>query len=490
MSLDRFLSLVLDRLPCIPDDYCTVAFPKMRLAPGLDDLNAPDVFSERLLQAQLMKNWYAVIHLNNTRTSVYDSGAAEEQYERLRRDFVFSLPDAFALNEPNKDWDSQLPMLDRQRQMLRISIFALLCQLFRPLLQLDASQMEEMPQYKQDLVRTHRGYLLRAAISLLDSIRCLHELMGGNQNKFFLLSFYTFEAAILLCMHLLSVDPSRKILTQTRAFNACKDLWNSTGVANGASMARSNIMSQAQCRVHIDEALKRLNMLREVSTIADLGAKKLGQVAARLTMELPSLPDHQSSPGSLMGQELGNCAGQVPRNQQTASTGSWVDLDTSRHDCPTRFSLNANATVAPWIDDLSKDSLESLIAEPAPWPTSQSADWTAYWSPENSSSVNSRSDSSRASFASNATFGHGSEGSSAGCSQYSMFHHPPIKSLIPIETPSCFKEDVSFHVSPLDIAIQQHQGNLLPPKSGNTDVESAWDSLLSDLPNELWEDNM
>jgi hypothetical protein len=487
--LFRFLSLALDRLPCIPDEFCTVAFPKMRLAPGIDDFNAPDVFSERLLQARLTKNWYTVIQLGNTRTSVYDPGAAEEQYESLRRDFVFSLPDVFALIEPNKDWDSQLPMLVRQRQMLRISIFALLCQLFRPLLQLSASQMEDMLQYKQDLVLTHRDHLLRAAISLLDSISCLHELMGDNQNRFFLLSFYTFEPAMLLGMHLLSFDSNKKTSRQARAPNECKDFWKSTSVANDANMAHIDVTSHYQCRVHIDKALKRLNMLREVSAIADLGARKLDQVTAKLNMQSPSLPNDQENSISFKGREPVRSPGQVPRNQQTERMGSWMDLDTTQHDPSATASLKKIAPVTPWIGDLSEDSLESLVFA-APWPTHQPDDWNAYWSPINNASVNARSDSSRASFASNATLGLGSEGSSAGSSQYSMFHNPPIESLEPLGTSSNSEPETSSRLLPLNIAMQKHQDHPDPPQSGGTDAGNRWDTFFSNLPNGLLENSM
>lgn len=490
MLLHRFLSLALDRLPCIPDEFCTVAFPKMRLAPGIDDLNAPDVFSERLLQARLMKDWYAVIHLGSTRTSGYDPGAAEEQYERLRRDFVFSLPDAFALIEPNKDWDSQLPMLVRQRQLLRISVFALLCQLFRPLLQLSASQMEDMLQYKRDLVLAHRDHLLRAAVSLLDSISCLHELMGGNQNRFFLLSFYTFEPAMLLGMQLLGAESSKRTLSQARAPNECKDLWKSTGVTNDAGMAHIDVTSHSQCRTYIDKALKRLNVLREVSAIADLGARKLDQVTAKLNMQSPSLPDAQENSLSCKGRELVPSLGQVPRNQQTASMGSWIDLDPTQHDLPATASLNTNASVTPWIGDLSKEPLESLIYETASWPTYQHVDWNAYWSPINNSLVNPRSDSSRASFASNTILGLGSEGSSASSSQYSMFHNSPNESAKPLRTPSIFEAETSSQLLPLNIAMQQHQDYPNPPQSGDTDAVNRWDTFFSNLPNGLLENNI
>lgn len=124
----------------------------MRLGPETVHSNEPDAFLERSLQARLAKIWNSILRPAIYRPLAYDPAAVEEHYDRLCREFLFNLPAAFDLHNPNKEWDLQRPMLARQRQMLRISVFALLCQIYRPVLLLNSAQINSMAQYKRCLV--------------------------------------------------------------------------------------------------------------------------------------------------------------------------------------------------------------------------------------------------------------------------------------------------------------------------------------------------
>ncbi|KAH7115003.1 fungal-specific transcription factor domain-containing protein, partial [Dendryphion nanum] len=198
---DRFLSLVLDRAPCILDSHCSVDLPKMRFLNPALGASAPDVFTERILQAKLSKLWSSLCPPKKPGSATpYDPAAAEECYEEICRSFVSQLPRALDLHAPDTQWDSKLPNLRRQRQTLRISVFVVMCQIFQPLLHLDSDQTEALPQYKRDLLVRHREQLVYSATAVLSSVGELQQLMGGGPSRFFLLSFFTFEPAMLLAL--------------------------------------------------------------------------------------------------------------------------------------------------------------------------------------------------------------------------------------------------------------------------------------------------
>jgi hypothetical protein len=270
---DRFLALVLDRAPCIVDSHCSTDLPKMRLLNPVFDAAAPDVFTERMLQAKLSKLWSSL-----SPSTPYDPVTAEESYEKLCRSFIAQLPRAFDVHAPDTQWDAKLPNLCRQRQTLRIAIFVGVCQIFQPLLSLDADQVEALLQYKRDLVARHREQLVRSAIQVLSSVMELQQLMGGGPQRFFMLSLCTFQAAILLCLHLLTLDSSQQALVQGEARRKQPVLVGRPtdvfGDTEGASPHR--------CRQHVEHALRVLLSSQDISTIAKVGARKLEQVLVKL----------------------------------------------------------------------------------------------------------------------------------------------------------------------------------------------------------------
>ena len=249
-------------------------------------LDSPDIFLERTLQVRLVRLWYSINPSSNGRPLSYDPGTVEEIFGRLQREFVSVLPPVFDFHNPDLQWDRQMPMLKCQRQMLRISVFALLLQLFRPLLLFDTEQMESVHHYKRRLAVTQRSHLVESAMSLLDSIACLHDLMGGSQTKFYLLSFYTFEPAMLLGMHLLSFEDFQGLAAKTRTSYEDTSLWKPARSAQAVNI-EIELPSKVECRAHIDRALERLDMLREVSIIAEVGAQKLRELVSRLDMVTP-----------------------------------------------------------------------------------------------------------------------------------------------------------------------------------------------------------
>ena len=254
----------------------------MRLNAVSDSPNAPDVCLERTLSARLIKLWYSIRPAAPNQAIIYDPAIVEEHYEKLHHDFIVQLPPAFAFENPDTQWDHKLPMLPRQRHMLRISVLVILCQLLRPLLQLSQPCIRAMPQYKRNLLLTHRGHLVHVATSLLSSVSTLHELMGGNQTRYFLVSFYTFEPAMLLGMHLLSVDLALETLREVKSSKELDSLWNTPVAVEAASSIYANQPSIQSCRDYINSAARKLEMLCEVNVIATTGLRALKNMMSRL----------------------------------------------------------------------------------------------------------------------------------------------------------------------------------------------------------------
>ena len=277
------------------DADCTVDLPKMRLGPYAKDSDAPDPSLERVLSARLIRIWGTFKPINQG--SGYDPATVEEQYEKLREAFISQLPPVFAFQDSDTRWDEKLPMLPRQRQMLHISVLVLICHLLRPVLQVQAAQVRNWPQYKRNLALTHRGYLVNTALSLLQSVAQLHQLMGGNQNRYFLLSFYTFEPAMILGMHLLSLDQALEILHTTKAIEKSRGLWNRPLNVESAKTMYADAPSIRSCREQIQESVNRLCLLKEVSVIGSTGYEILNKICSKLESfnQPDSLQQYQDS---------------------------------------------------------------------------------------------------------------------------------------------------------------------------------------------------
>ena len=379
---------------------CGVAYPKMSLVSGADDPDAPDAFTERSLEARLLRTWASIVPPKKVDKSAYDPYVVEEQYEKLRREYVLTLQPAFKLDEPDTKWDRMLPMLVRQRQLLRISVFTLLCQLFRPLLTLKADQVEAMPQYKRDLLFAQRNHLTNAATSLLESVACLHDNMGGNQTKFFLLSFCTFEPAMLLGMHLLGFETSLGLFAQAPESDVSKDPQrNRVAFPTATRKAPVGGLDMERCRMHIKTALRRLNMLCEVSVIASIGAHYLGQLHIRLNS---SVEGFRTSDGEIecLGDDYSDSLEQEKAlwlgNHEGSRDNAWIGSDvqqSNRHSNETKATLSASSPPFSgstlWAKEVSEDSLKGLstLDIDMPWLPLQSTDSFELWSPHGFNTV-------------------------------------------------------------------------------------------------------
>ena len=343
----------------------------MRLVPDIGDDHAPEVFTERILQIRLMKFFYSMTESMKARQVPYDPVSAEEQYEILYRKFVSTLPPAFVINNPELKWDDKLPKLPRQRVMLRISIFIVLCQLFRPLLRLTTEQLESLPSYKRELVSKHRSRLVDAAISVLDNIYCLHDSMGGKESRYFLLGFYIFEPAMILAMHLLSLESKHKALgdamVERESFG--KSVW----FQESTSCSSCPALNVAQCRSHIRKALERLQTLGEGNQIARLGACKLSEVIAKLeALARPTENDDSVATSGFMGSAQSS---RMLNNPDTNENSWFVSEMVTERDASISSAyptpVHSDYAVLGWMKDFSM----SVSGHSAP----QGDQWSPYY---------------------------------------------------------------------------------------------------------------
>ena len=254
--------------------------PRMHLVPNVDDADAPEEFTERVLQARLADFWKS---LGPRRGAEYDVIVAEERYERFCSEFLASLPPAFAL-QPTKEWDERLPMLPFQRQVLHTTIFDSLCHNFRPALLLDPSHVKCLPKYKQVLLSSQRRSLAVAALNVLRGVSALHALMGGSYTRFAGIIFATFEAAVLLVYLYLDQDfPGER-------GDSCPIAIKSDPLAAGMIS-----LTRDKCTQAADEALDRLRTLAEVSSMAEVGARTLARLIGKAT-RLPVVAEAAEAP--------------------------------------------------------------------------------------------------------------------------------------------------------------------------------------------------
>ncbi|KAF2197162.1 hypothetical protein GQ43DRAFT_381618, partial [Delitschia confertaspora ATCC 74209] len=204
-ACDRLLSLALDRTPWIQEDLSLVSFPQMRITSGavISGQGQPDAFTERLLEAKLAKPWESAHAQGTLRRDCYDICAVEEFQENIYKSYILSLPSEFSLHNEDTRWDLELPMLPRQRQMLRITIYASMCHLFQPLFQLDEERISSLPQYKKKFLISQKARLVQFAVPLLDAVFALHDLLGRQRMSMFSLSFFSYHAAVLLSMNVI-----------------------------------------------------------------------------------------------------------------------------------------------------------------------------------------------------------------------------------------------------------------------------------------------
>lgn len=255
--------------------------PRMRLLPDTEiGTDVPDVFTERILRAQLAQFWR---NHGAAKDSEYDAIAAEERYEKFCADFLQTLPSAFAL-QPDKQWDTRLPTLPMQRQLLHNAIFEHLCWNFRPVLFQRLDLVQHLPGYKRILITHNKQALAVASLALLDGVSNLHTMMGGSHTRFSGVIVPTFEATVpLLCLY-----ADKNFPEEIAPESPSHVIMKADPIGNGIRHVTRAKCMQAAC-----DALACLQNLAEVSNLAETGARTL----ARLIHSIESSPPYAETYG-------------------------------------------------------------------------------------------------------------------------------------------------------------------------------------------------
>ncbi|KAL8927519.1 MAG: hypothetical protein Q9208_002324 [Pyrenodesmia sp. 3 TL-2023] len=244
------------------------------IGPGSD---APDPFTERLLHARLADSWRSIGPLQGAE---YDMVVGEERYDKFCCEYLPQLPPAFALENSDRRWDKRLPKLQLQRQLLHIAIYDSLRWNFRPLLLLhnhDHMDNLPLPTYKRVLLGSQEKALAVAALRAIDGVMQLHALLGGSHTRFAGLVFSRFEAAVVLvylCMDpMFPRDYHHRHVPQPGTSNTNTDPLQ-TGIPN---------ITRQGCLQAVQGALKRLRMLADVNSMADIGASTLTRLLSKVS---------------------------------------------------------------------------------------------------------------------------------------------------------------------------------------------------------------
>ncbi|KAI1881782.1 hypothetical protein JX265_000608 [Neoarthrinium moseri] len=270
-AIDSQLSRQLDRLPFLPDNLLSEISPQLNLESRLGgmglDHEAPNIFTERLMQAQLGRFWRS-LQLTWSSHVVSDPADAERRYEKFCAEFLSTLSPAFAL-QPDTKWDRHIPELAMQRQLLYIAIFDSICWNFRPLMMLDSSHTATFPPYKKVLHQSQKRRMAIAALKVLEAVSSLHSLFSGSYTRMSAIIFNTFEPTVLLlCLTLDDDFP----------FNQEDDSSDILGL-------RMDRLTRHETIQAAEKALHRLQKLAEVSEQASTGAQIIAQLLAKAANE-------------------------------------------------------------------------------------------------------------------------------------------------------------------------------------------------------------
>ena len=332
---DSQLSLQLDRIAFLPESLCPGNWPQLNLlgsGSGYDgesigtDVESLDPFTERLLQARLADFWRKI---GPTQGAEYDMMVAEERYNKFCHEYLSELSPAFALVDPDETWDKRLPKLPLQRQLLHIAIYDSLCRNFRPLLlrrslpipaDQDHRESPPLPTYKRVLLGSQEKELAVAALRTLDCATSLHTLLGGCHTRFTGLIFSTFEAAVLLVY--LCMDPMFPRDWQHQQVPPAGAVNNKTDPLQAGIR---NITRQG-CMQAVQGALKRLRMLAEVSSMAEVGASTLARCLNKASENSTGTDEVAPS----QSHEVGNtttASSQLVATSAAGDVANWLPCD-------------------------------------------------------------------------------------------------------------------------------------------------------------------
>ncbi|KAL8920788.1 MAG: hypothetical protein Q9172_004359 [Xanthocarpia lactea] len=359
---DNLLSRQLDYAAFIPASLRPDSWSQVKLTrnDGGESMkfgfDAPDPFTERLLQARLADFWRSIGPLQS---AGYDMVLGEERYDKFCCEYLRQLPPAFAIVDADKRWDKRLPKLPLQRQLLHIAIYDSLCWSFRPLLLLRDPQLVEsqpLPTYKRVLLGSQEKVLAVAALRAIDGVTQLHALLGGTHTRFAGFVFSTFEAAVVLVY--LCIDPMFP-----------KDNHSTSNTSRDALQAGIGNVTRQGCLQAVQGALKRLRMLAETSSMADIGASTLTRLLNKVSENSTRTDTGKNTNEMVMNQHQNQGVGKPSTTTTTAPKPTSSQLG----------AIPAAGELANWIpyepadvrsmNDFTSISDTSTVGDMVSWPS-------------------------------------------------------------------------------------------------------------------------
>ncbi|ORY04450.1 hypothetical protein BCR34DRAFT_544428 [Clohesyomyces aquaticus] len=284
---DNQFSRQLDIAPLFSDHVSFGIFaPDYQLASRCSG-QKPHPFTERALQVELCKFW------RNFGVKPYDLVEAEERYEKFSIEFLAHLPPAFSLN-PDKTYDSCCPKFPLQRHIFHIAVFESICCNFRPVLATNWEEIPNIPSYKRVLISSQKKLLAATALKLSAAVGELYDILGAKYTRSVSIVFYTFEAAVLLGCLCLDLDFTNALAEK------CSSTEENEGFLSGNSRITKEICLEAMAN-----ALARLEVLSEVSILAEAGAQTLSRLLG-LARSSGASPEHHSSGEYSLSDEISN----------------------------------------------------------------------------------------------------------------------------------------------------------------------------------------
>ncbi|RBA13594.1 hypothetical protein FPRO05_02387 [Fusarium proliferatum] len=284
--LDSTLSLTLDRVPFLPDTLRQEVMPRMHLAP---ENGYPEPFLDRISTARLVAFWRNTTPKHDMS---YDGVDIETVFNKFCNEFISMLPPVFAL-QPDRQHDELVPALPLQRQLLHVNIYFFTSLSFRRALMRDTSQDCYLPSYKRVLLSSQLTFLASLALKCLDCTHTLHTLMGGSQMRCPVLISSLFEMALLLVC-----------LCARRDVPADEEQDNPHVTVGGELIGISTeVPTRGVCLQALQKALETLQMLADVSDMAEVGARHLEELMSTMTDEVGELkfnPPHEASGDDLV----------------------------------------------------------------------------------------------------------------------------------------------------------------------------------------------
>ncbi|KAK0662962.1 hypothetical protein QBC41DRAFT_340543 [Cercophora samala] len=352
---DSLLSRQLDRAPFIPGRMEDANWPNIHSIqpphqrdsqgdiPGRMESSiaeAPDPFTERLLQAKLADFWRAA---GVGQCADYDMSLREDLYELFSREYIERLPAPFALQNPDERWDDRFPKLRLQRKLLHMAIYDSILWNFRPLL---LRKPSPLPAYKSVMLSCQKRKLAAAALCALEAVSQLHALLHGCHTRLASIVVTTFESAVLLVY-----------LAADQTF---PEEWAPQHISPPDTL-RSDPLQDGICKVSptatlqaIQGALKRLKMLAEVSSMADVAATTLIRLMNKASVlaagrEAPEQIHHAFSNRAARPMVLGTT------RPHASSTTSLSASQMSTTSLPLAGSAPGVGNVNPWLSETMPD---------------------------------------------------------------------------------------------------------------------------------------